>query len=231
MRSAGVRAGSGVPTVAGAEPRRANRVPGGERVLRQVPGAAAPRDGGVRRVLHHEGARLPGPAGGGGGSEGQGVSARAEPALLRVPPRHQRPAQRPLRRGLGRGPHRRVVRLEPQLARPDVVHLYHHRAGALRRHRGQGPHRCARARLPVRGGAGAEHGVPMRREPGRQQRHPVARPLRHPRGRGRGRGRRCLLLCPGGRLVGGEDVPPPQPQVNFTCPLSVYLATETGRRH
>jgi hypothetical protein len=110
-----------------------------------------------------------------------------------------------------------------------AIHLHRRRAGALRRHRGQGPHRRARARLPVRGGAGAEQGFPMRREPGRRQRHPIARPLRHPRGRGRGR--RCLLLCPGGRLVGGEDAPPPQPQVNFTCPLSVYLATETGRQH
>jgi hypothetical protein len=44
-----------------------------------------------------------------------------------------------------------------------AVHLHRRRADALRRHRGQGPHRRARARFPVRGGAGAEQGVPVRR--------------------------------------------------------------------
>ena len=186
LQPAGVRAGRGVPSLASSQPRRADGVPGGERVLRQVPGAASPGDGSLRRVLHHQGAGLPWPAGGGAGVAAEGVPPHPEPALLRVPPRHQRPTQRPLRRALGHGPHRRTLRVEPQLARPDAVHLHHRRAGAVRRHGSQGPtHRRAGPRLPVRGGAGAQQGVSVRREPRRRQRHPVARPLRHPRCRGR----------------------------------------------
>jgi hypothetical protein len=104
VQPAGVRAGRGDAAVARAEPRRAHGVPGRE----PVPGGAAPGAGGLRRRLHHHRPRAPRPARGG---PRRRVPARPEPALLRLPPRHQRPPQPALRRVMGRHPRRRPARV------------------------------------------------------------------------------------------------------------------------
>jgi hypothetical protein len=108
VQPVGVRAGRGDAAVARAEPRRAHGVPGREPVLRGPPGGAAPGAGGLRRRLHDHRPRVLGPARGG---PRRRVPARPEPALLRLPPRHQRPPQPALRRAMGRHPRRRPARV------------------------------------------------------------------------------------------------------------------------
>ncbi|CAL9129608.1 unnamed protein product [Musa textilis] len=114
------------------------------------------------------------------------VPAGAEPALLRLPPRHQRPPQPALRRGLGRHPGGRAQGARAGGAGPDVGHLHGRRHGQVSR---SGPHRRARPRPRPGGGEGVQRGVPLPGEP--RRRHPTPRPLPHPR-----RPRRRVLLQP-----------------------------------
>jgi hypothetical protein len=118
VQPAGVRAGRGDAAVARAQPRRAHGVPGREPVLRGPPGGQAPGAGGLRRGLRHGGARAPRPPRRRPCRARRRVSPRPEPALLRVPPRHQRPPQPALRRRLGRHPRRRPARVRASAHAP-----------------------------------------------------------------------------------------------------------------
>ncbi|URE23434.1 plant-specific domain TIGR01627 family protein [Musa troglodytarum] len=171
-----VRVGARDAAVERAQPRRPHRVRGRERVLRRPRGGAQPGAGSLRRGLHHQGSGDARPPGRRASAAPRGLPAGAEPALLRLPPRHQRPPQPALRRRLGCHPRRRAEGIFGDGARADVGHLHGRRHGQVRRAGARGR---ARPRLRSKGGEAVQRGVPLPGEP--CGRHPQPRPLPHQR--------------------------------------------------
>ncbi|KAJ6850320.1 protein IRREGULAR XYLEM 15 [Iris pallida] len=170
------------PPLALPQPRRAHRGPRRERVphrpLRGGAPGLPPR--GLRRRLHHQGQRARRAARLRPRAPRGRVQARAEPPLLRLQARDQRPAQPALRRLVGRRPGGRAEGVRADGPREDVGDIHGRGDGEDGR---EGEDGRARARLRQGGREALQRGVPLPREPGVGQR--AARALRHPQRRRR----------------------------------------------